>query len=105
MGGEQVYLYDTSTPNVPTTQITLKSTEKREFIPNGSNNPHITKLAPEVEHIKSLANASYQQRQFITAIGLYSKAMLMAPKSGVLYSNRAVAFMKRNWYGELIFQL
>lgn len=93
LGGEQIYLYDCSTPNPPVTQLPLLSKEPL----NGTDEFILPK---EVEQIKVQANAAFQQRQYTTAIGLYSKALVKAPKSPVLYSNRAAACMKRNWYGK-----
>lgn len=89
LGGEQIYLFDCITPNPPVTEIPELAKEE----PSSS-----VLLPPDVEHIKILANTAFQQRQYTTAIGLYSKALLRAPKAPVLYSNRAVACMKRNWY-------
>ncbi|XP_057368390.1 WD and tetratricopeptide repeats protein 1-like [Daphnia carinata] len=93
LGGEQIYLYDCLTPKLPITQVPLL--DKEPF--NGTD---IVTLPPEIEQIKIQANAAFQQRQYTTAIGLYSKALMRAPNSPVLYSNRAAACMKRNWDGD-----
>nr|CAH0105394.1 unnamed protein product [Daphnia galeata] len=93
LGGEQIYLYDCSTPNPPVTQVPLLGKEPLNGIKGFT-------LPPEIEQIKIQANAAFQQRQYTTAIGLYSKALIKAPNSPVLYSNRATACMKRNWDGD-----
>ncbi|KAI9555619.1 hypothetical protein GHT06_018134 [Daphnia sinensis] len=93
LGGEQIYLYDCLTPKLPITQVPLM--DKEPF--HGTD---IFTLPPEIEQMKIQANAAFQQRQYTTAIGLYSKALMRAPNSPVLYSNRAAACMKRNWDGD-----
>lgn len=93
LGGEQIYLYDCLTPKFPITQVPLL--DKEPF-----HGTEIFTLPPEIEQIKIQANAAFQQRQYTTAIGLYSKALMRAPNSPVLYSNRAAACMKRNWDGD-----
>lgn len=93
LGGEQIYLYDCLTPKLPITQVPLL--DKEPF-----HGTEIVTLPPEIEQIKIQANAAFQQRQYTTAIGLYSKALMRAPNSPVLYSNRAAACMKRNWDGD-----
>lgn len=90
LGGEQIYLYDCSTPNPPVSQLPLLSKES-------SFGVDWSTLSPDIEQIKVQANAAFQQRQYTTAIGFYSKALLKAPKSPLLLSNRAAACMKRNW--------
>ncbi|XP_046437062.1 WD and tetratricopeptide repeats protein 1-like [Daphnia pulex] len=93
LGGEQIYLYDCLTPNPPITQVPLLGKEPLNGIKGFT-------LPPDIEQIKIQANAAFQQRQYTTAIGLYSKALIKAPNSPVLYSNRATACMKRNWDGD-----
>ena len=87
LGGEQIYLYDCNTANHATVQAPLLPTVETGIPPT-----------PEAEQLKLQANAAFQQRQYTTAIGLYSKALLKSPKSAVLYGNRAAACMKRKWY-------
>lgn len=102
LGGEQIYLYDCSSPQKPMTQTPLPRSlkEVNEGKPQNGHSctPNPCALPSTAEQLKSQANANFQQKQYTTAIGLYSKALLLAPKAGVLYSNRAAAYMKRNWY-------
>lgn len=90
LGGEQIYLYNCSSPNPPINQIPSLSKDSL-FEAQGLI------LSPDVEQLKIQANAAFQQHQYTLAIGLYSKALVKAPNSPVLYSNRAAACMKRNW--------
>ena len=88
LGGEQIYLYDCNTANPATIKSlpVLPSEETGGLIPS-----------PDAEQLKLQANAAFQQKQYTTAIGLYSKAILRSPKAAVLYGNRAAACMKRKW--------
>jgi len=96
LGGEQIYLYDCSTPNAP-----ASTAEVAQLCSEGCRSDSSSAaLTPAAEKLKLQANTAFQQCQFNTAIGLYSKALCRAPKSAVLFSNRAAALMKRNWDGD-----
>jgi hypothetical protein len=77
LGGEQIYLYDCSTPNPPVTQVPLLGKEPLNGIKGFT-------LPPEIEQIKIQANAAFQQRQYTTAIGLYSKVCVTSIKLRVV---------------------
>ncbi|XP_064601021.1 WD and tetratricopeptide repeats protein 1-like [Liolophura sinensis] len=58
-------------------------------------------LSSAVEKIKKAANSCFENEQYHRAIILYNQAVAMASDSPVLYGNRAAAFMKRRWDGDL----
>lgn len=87
IGGEHIYLYDICTPKQPFSELPELGTEESNHVA----------LPSELEQLKFKANAAFHQQQFTTAIGLYGKALLKAPRTAVLYSNRAAAFLRRNW--------
>jgi WD and tetratricopeptide repeat-containing protein 1 len=58
-------------------------------------------LPPNVEAIKQRANNVFEKQEYAKAILLYNEAIALAPLSPVLYGNRAAAYMKRNWDGDL----
>ena len=58
-------------------------------------------LPPAVDAIKQQANAVFEKQQYTQAILLYNEALALAPESPILHSNRAAAYMKRNWDGDL----
>lgn len=58
-------------------------------------------LPPAVEALKQRANSVFEKQQYTQAILLYNEALAMASNSPILYSNRAAAYMKRNWDGDL----
>jgi len=94
LSGEQIYLYDCITANLPASTIEVTQLCSPDCQSNSSDGS----LPLAAEKLKLQANTAFQQCQFNSAIGLYSKALCKAPKSAVLYSNRAAALMKRNWY-------
>ncbi|CAN7983925.1 unnamed protein product [Ixodes pacificus] len=58
-------------------------------------------LPPRVEAIKCKANEKFGKQKYTLAINLYNKAIQMVSDSAVLYCNRAAAFMKRAWDGDM----
>lgn len=58
-------------------------------------------IPPAVEVIKKKANRYFELDQCSKAIILYNQAIQRAPWASVLYGNRAAAFMKRKWDGDL----
>lgn len=62
---------------------------------------NIDKLPDNIELLKQEANCKFQENQYALAISIYNKALLNCPNSAVLYANRAAAFMKRKWDGDI----
>uniref|UniRef100_A0A131XE22 Putative wd and tetratricopeptide repeat protein n=1 Tax=Hyalomma excavatum TaxID=257692 RepID=A0A131XE22_9ACAR len=58
-------------------------------------------LPPHVEAIKCKANEKFGNQKYTLAINLYNQAIRMVSDSPVLYCNRAAAFMKRAWDGDM----
>nr|XP_037281191.1 WD and tetratricopeptide repeats protein 1-like [Rhipicephalus microplus]XP_037281192.1 WD and tetratricopeptide repeats protein 1-like [Rhipicephalus microplus] len=58
-------------------------------------------LPPRVEAIKCKANEKFGKQKYTLAINLYNKAIGLVSDSPVLYCNRAAAFMKRAWDGDM----
>lgn len=63
--------------------------------------PHKTPLPPVVDKIKAKANERFECNHYTFAIHLYNKAIAMCPRAAVLFGNRAMAYMKRKWEGDL----
>lgn len=51
--------------------------------------------------IKENANRMFERGQATQAIQLYNMAIAVHPSSAVLFANRAAAYIKRNWDGDL----
>lgn len=58
-------------------------------------------LGPDLDDLKQRANKCFEQGNYTDAIRLYSRALLRAPNAPVLYANRAAAYMKRAWDGDV----
>lgn len=58
-------------------------------------------LPPAVESLKREANSYFETEKYSKAILLYNKAICMAPNTSMLYGNRAAAYMKRKWDGDM----
>ncbi|WAR08495.1 WDTC1-like protein [Mya arenaria] len=54
-----------------------------------------------VESLKKKANAYFEKEQYTKAIILYNQAIMRAPQASMLYGNRAAAYMKRKWDGDI----
>jgi WD and tetratricopeptide repeat-containing protein 1 len=57
-------------------------------------------MSERVEQIKLEANAEFERGNYCAAIRLYNKALLLCAHP-TLYGNRAAAYMKRAWSGDL----
>ncbi|XP_015436500.1 PREDICTED: WD and tetratricopeptide repeats protein 1-like [Dufourea novaeangliae] len=112
MGGEQIYLFDINNPkNVKTCFGYTTNGYSGDFgncylEKNGEDNADYTKknvkvLPPYVEELKSQANENFEQQKYALAITLYDKAISYCPTAAVLYANRAAAYMKRTWDGDI----
>lgn len=51
--------------------------------------------------LKEKGNDAFCQQQFWTAVNLYNEAIVHASDSAVLYANRAAAYIKRAWDGDI----
>ncbi|XP_013417552.1 WD and tetratricopeptide repeats protein 1 isoform X2 [Lingula anatina] len=58
-------------------------------------------LSPSVDLIRQKANIAFEKQEYTEAVRLYNRALIIAPEAAVLYGNRAAAFMKRGWDGDL----
>lgn len=54
-----------------------------------------------IEALKLSANDAFERQHYTLAISLYNKAISCCPSAAVLYGNRAAAYMKRGWDGDV----
>ncbi|XP_076292142.1 WD and tetratricopeptide repeats protein 1-like isoform X1 [Lasioglossum baleicum] len=113
MGGEQIYLFDINNPkNVKTcfgyTMHTYTGDFGKSCYTSKNNEDSIAyakgnvKVLPaHVEKLKYEANKCFEQQNYVLAITLYNKAISYCPTAAVLYANRAAAYMKRTWDGDI----
>ena len=64
------------------------------FFPRAKLEPKLSKIA---EGLKKHANDLFGKGEFKRAIDAYNQAIAHSSNSAVLYANRALAFLKRNW--------
>lgn len=128
LGSEQIYLFDVLKPSKPKF-YELDPTHKNGYQTSGSVNngyhlngttnnsikdlmpqncqlfkksySHKTTLPSIVDKIKAKANERFECSHYTFAISLYNKAISLCPRAAVLYGNRAMAYMKRKWEGDL----
>ncbi|KAK1128068.1 hypothetical protein QLX08_000657 [Tetragonisca angustula] len=111
MGGEQIYLFDINNPKNMKTCFGYSSNmylgdfdkynmESNEDITDFTSK-NIKILPPHVEELKRQANESFEQQKYTLAINLYNKAISYCPTAAVLFANRAAAYMKRTWDGDI----
>lgn len=119
LGGEQIYLFDIENP----TEGLSNRFEFRDLMPTSYNQqcdpdsflppsePDMSKrtrpvrksvreLSPDVEALKLQANSEFDQKRFTNAISLYNEA-LKRNFHPILLGNRAAAFLKRKWDGDI----
>ncbi|KAK3596933.1 hypothetical protein CHS0354_002500 [Potamilus streckersoni] len=58
-------------------------------------------LPAAVEALKRKANSYFEKEQYTKAIMLYNEGIVRCPATAVMYANRAAAYMKRKWDGDL----
>lgn len=60
-----------------------------------------TKLPEHVEAIKRMGNDFLENEKYLKAIYQYTTSINIIPNHPVFYLNRATAYMRRNWYGDI----
>ncbi|CAD7011588.1 WD and tetratricopeptide repeats protein 1 [Ceratitis capitata] len=59
------------------------------------------KLPEYIERYKKMGNDFLENEKYLRAVEKYSEAIELAPNCSVLYLNRATAYMRRLWYGDV----
>ncbi|XP_011200013.2 WD and tetratricopeptide repeats protein 1 [Bactrocera dorsalis] len=59
------------------------------------------KLPEYIERYKKMGNDFLENEKYLRAVEKYSEAIEMAPNCPVLYLNRATAYMRRLWFGDV----
>lgn len=60
-----------------------------------------TKLPKHVEEIKRAGNDFMENEKYLQAINQYTDCIKLMPNHPIFYLNRATAYMRRNWYGDM----
>jgi len=106
MGSEQIYLFDVfhGSPILKDSfafKNFLLQDENPEKVKNGFHKKSkIDDLSPQALQLKMQANQEYEADRYSNAINLYNQA-LDAQVHPILLGNRAAAFLKRMWNGDI----
>lgn len=79
----------------------LESSASTKLATSKKNRYYGRPLPPAVEAIKKRANEVFEMQKYGEAICLYNQAISMAPNLPILYGNRAAAYLKRSWDGDV----
>ncbi|XP_036150453.1 WD and tetratricopeptide repeats protein 1 isoform X4 [Monomorium pharaonis] len=117
MGGEQIYLFDINDSKSSKTFLdsswkhpgSIEQVQKLMYYMKQNDtddagdfvDKNVKILPPHVEEIKRLANEGFEHQKYSLAINLYNKAISYCPTAAVLFANRAAAYMKRAWDGDI----
>lgn len=60
-----------------------------------------SKLPQHINDMKKSGNEFMENEKYLQAINQYSECIKLIPNHPVFYLNRATAYMRRNWYGDM----
>lgn len=61
----------------------------------------LSKLPKHIDEMKRSGNEFMENEKYLQAINQYSECIKLMPKHPVFYLNRATAYMRRNWFGDV----
>ncbi|XP_024081952.1 WD and tetratricopeptide repeats protein 1-like isoform X1 [Cimex lectularius] len=112
LGNEHIYLFDI---NAKSRSLLLRNTNDNQelsdplkgycngFTPAKGSllfSRHKPQLPDHINALKLAGNALFEKELYTRSIRVYNEAIGEYPNSSVFYSNRAAAYMKRDWYGD-----
>ena len=107
MGSEQIYLFDVfhGSPILKDSfafkTFLLLDENPEKMVKNGFHKKSMTDdLKPGVLQLKMQANQEYEAERYSNAVNLYNQA-LAAQVHPILLGNRAAAYLKRMWNGDI----
>lgn len=60
-----------------------------------------SKLPKHVEEMKRSGNEFMENEKYLQAINQYSECIKLLPSHPIFFLNRATAYMRRNWFGDM----
>ncbi|XP_059152428.1 WD and tetratricopeptide repeats protein 1-like [Physella acuta] len=78
-----------------------KACDRSGELPNKRHKGEPKQLSPLVENLKKQANALFEKEEYKQSIDVYNQAIASCSTAAVLYGNRAAAYLKRKWDGDL----
>lgn len=97
-GYDDVTMQTESAPNtneMPSTSSTASASNTTTKFTKSS------KLPKHVEEIKRAGNDFMENEKYLQAINQYSECIKLMPNHPIFYLNRATAYMRRNWFGDM----
>lgn len=61
----------------------------------------LSKLPQHIDEMKRSGNEYMENEKYLKAISKYSECIKLLPSHPVFYLNRATAYMRRNWFGDM----
>ncbi|XP_037949553.1 WD and tetratricopeptide repeats protein 1-like [Teleopsis dalmanni] len=113
MGGDHIYIYDLLNAEAPiflnlpeyvSSDMDMDinySSDSNCRNCSTTNYSKRRKLPEHIETYKKMGNELLENEKYLQAINRYTDAIAKAPNSSVLYLNRATAYMRRLWYGDV----
>lgn len=108
MGAEHIYIYDLQNAeqpvflNLPEFKTTNTNDGDSEATASQNQSHSRRKLPEQIEEHKKWGNEFLENEKYYMAIRTYSEAIRLASfGSPVLYLNRATAYMRRQWFGDI----
>ncbi|KAH9500217.1 WD and tetratricopeptide repeats containing protein [Bulinus truncatus] len=85
----------------PISSLSETADEHSGDLPNKRLKGESKHLSPLIESLKKHANTLFEREEYKRAIDVYNQAIARCNTSAVLYGNRAAAYLKRKWDGDL----
>lgn len=98
LGTEQIYLYSLNGAKEPVFFELPPSNQRNE---DGVKEATKRNVPQDVEMLKKNGNEFLENEKYLQAITQYTAAIDLMPDHSVLYLNRATAYMRRNWFGDV----
>ena len=103
MGSEQIYLFDIfhGSPILKDSYAFKNFIHPEEkTVKNGFHKDALAEMSPRVLQLKMEANQEYEADRYTNAINLYNQALAIQMHP-ILLGNRAAAYLKRMWNGDI----
>lgn len=86
---------------LPATSSTSTSSTSAISMATATNLSKSSKLPKYIDEIKRAGNDFIENEKYLQAIYQYSECIKLMPNHPIFYLNRATAYMRRNWFGDM----
>lgn len=97
--GKTSEIYENSDSN----DIEMSATLNEASVSSSSSSAYTkaSKLPANVEEMKRAGNDFMENEKYLQAINQYTECINVIPNHPIFYLNRATAYMRRNWFGDV----